>query len=735
MVEQRHINDWFWYWMTPLILAVITIATYIPSLTYEFQFDDEPNILKFYDIRFLTFNDVFFSSSRWISKWVSAWSYHFGRFEPFVYRCANVGFHALTGLIVYYFFLFCLSKIDRDSFFYKNARILSALTAGVFLLHPVQTQTVSYIVQGQMEGLAGLMVMATLLSFVLFAQARNTAWQAIMLICAYGFAFLACGTKEIAIVTPFLVLLTDWFFIAQGNFNSLKRRWLIHVGFFSLVLGIYVWFLGKNYFIQAFGLQLQTDNIPGNCLTEQVGQKIVPYDYCISQFKVILHYLFIFVWPFSICMEYDMHIERSFDGLNVIVPFLTLIFIVGLIGYLLRGSKKNLVAFGLLWFFISIAPRSTIIPSWELVVDYKTYIASIGWIFIIVSFLLWVYQTQAQAVAALRQRGVQILAICFLGACLVSLTVTRNYVWKDSYDFWYDIVTKAPSKARSHNNFGCQLLKRDKYMEALAYFKRAIRMEPGYYDPYNNLAYAYGALNKIDQAIWALREGIRIYPYQPKVYNNLATYLIMKGDYEIAVKAAEQAIELYPYYGKAYFNKGRALMQLDQLEEARECFKKSCLEADFDNVIQGYAMYGDLSLKLNKPDDAIVAFNKVLEMQPDPKALFFLGNAYYQKEDYKNATAHYERSLAMAPENTNIAHNLCQVYLEDNQPIKALEYVRQMEQNADLYPDLDLQKAYAQHLLGNNKQAIMILEAFTKRSQPADLLIQAMNMLQKIRGN
>ncbi|OGB96844.1 hypothetical protein A3F06_00525 [candidate division TM6 bacterium RIFCSPHIGHO2_12_FULL_36_22] len=734
MLESKH-KALFWYLASPIILAILTIATYLPSLRYAFQFDDEPNILKFYEIRYLNFRDIFLCNSRWISKWVSVWSYHLGKFEPFFYRCANVSFHVITGLIVYYFFFIGLQNLDKNSFFQKNARILAFLVSGVFLLHPVQTQTVSYIVQGQMEGLAGLFVMATLLCFLLFNHVKSPAasysWGAAMYICA----FLSCGTKEIAIVTPFLILLTDWFLVAQGSWESLKKRWVLHASIFGLVWGMYIWFLGKNYFIQVFGFQLQTENIPGNCLTQEVGEKIVPLYYFMSQFKVILHYLAIFLWPFSICMEYDWKLEPSIDSFGFIVPFFGVLFIVALIGYLLRGNKKNLVAFGLLWFFICISPRSSIIPSWELIVDYKTYLGCIGWLFILVSGLLYLYQSQTKHLPVLQKQVSKIVALCLLAAILIMLTVSRNSVWESSYKFWEDIVLKAPGKARSHNNFGCQLLEKERYREALPYFKRAIRMEKGYFDPYNNLAFAYGALGRIDQAIWALKQGLQIWPYQPKVYNNLATYLIMKSDYDIAIKAAAQAIELYPYYGKAYFNKGRAHLALDQNEEAWECFKKCCTEADFDNVTQGYQLYGDLSLKLGKLDDAIFAFSKLFEIEKQPSTLFYLGNAYYHKKDYPQAIKYYTQSLATVPNNTNIMHNLCECYLEDQQPHMALNIIKDLEKFPNRYPDTPLQKAWAHSQLGNKKLAIQIINEFINSSPSGDYLTQAMQMLQQIQAS
>lgn len=257
-------------------------------------------------------------------------------------------------------------------------------------------------------------------------------------------------------------------------------------------------------------------------------------------------------------------------------------------------------------------------------------------------------------------------------------------------------------------------------------------MEKGYFDPYNNLAFAYGALGRIDQAIWALKQGLQIYSYQPKVYNNLATYLIMKNEYDIAVKAAGQAIELYPYYGKAYFNKGRAHLALDQNEEAWNCFKTCCTAADFDNETQGYELYGSLSLKLGKYDDAIFAFSKLFEIEKSPSILFQLGNAHYHKKDYPQAIKCYRQSLATAPNNTNIMHNLCECYLEDNQPHMAINMIKEMEKSGTRYPDTGLQKAWAYSQLGDKNMAIQTLNRFINTSPSGDYLTQAMQMLHKL---
>ena len=117
--------------------------------------------------------------------------------------------------------------------------------------------------------------------------------------------------------------------------------------------------------------------------------RITPWAYCISEFKVILHYLWIFIWPFNMSVEYDWVLSKGFFAPDCLFPFLALVLIGYFVYRLLKKDSVNLVAFGIIWFMICIAPRSSIIPSAELIVDYKTYAASFGWLFVLACGLVW----------------------------------------------------------------------------------------------------------------------------------------------------------------------------------------------------------------------------------------------------------------------------------------------------------------------------------------------------------
>ena len=216
----------------PIILAISAALSYYSSLNYELQFDDIANINKHFQIRHYTFSKLFFSGSRWISYWLNSLYYTIGKFDPFYFRLGNVTIHTLNGILIFFILLNILTRLPYASFFKRNAYFASVLTALFFILHPAQTQTISYVIQGQLEGLASLFMLSVILCFLHFTQTK-TFWLRIMLATLFfALIILVTGTKEIAIVTPALLLLIDWFFVARASFADLKKRWWLHLSSF-----------------------------------------------------------------------------------------------------------------------------------------------------------------------------------------------------------------------------------------------------------------------------------------------------------------------------------------------------------------------------------------------------------------------------------------------------------------------------------------------------------------------
>lgn len=663
-INSQSITTYSWWYVivAPIFLLFATITAYYSSLHYAFQFDDVANITKHFNIRHYSLSSLFFSGTRWISYWLNAVHYHIGKFDPFSYRVGNVIIHTTSGLLIFFILFVSLSRLRKNSFFKQHALSLSLLTSLLFLLHPVQTQTVSYVIQGELEGMAMLGTLLMVFSFMIASMNKSSVLKFVSLTVTFITALLICGTKEIAMVSPVLLLLFDWFFIAQGNVKELKQRLMWHAIVCSIVWIGYLYLLKPTFFLDIFGLRMELKNNIGNIITPHITDKITPIPYCISQFKVILHYLWIFVWPFNICVEYDWKLCRSFFAPDCIVPLAILLALAGYTVYLLRKDKQNLAVFGLIWFMVAVLPRSSIVPSCELIVDYKTYLGSFGILFLlasgIIKLIVMICKRMPSYLPIATSAATGILALG-LGAA----TTHRNHVWESGTKFWGNIIQNAPGKARAYNNYGVELSQNmGKYAESIPYFQRAIDMDPLYPDPHNNIAVAFAAVGKIDDGIKALQQALRINPYHPEGYNNLASFLIQKKEYAEAEKALGNALRLRPHYGKAYFNMGRVFLEQGLQEKAWENFKKCCTQADLDTDL-GFSAYGQASVLVKKYDEAIVAYRKALEINPrNNESMFGLGNAYFLSKDYTQAVQVYEQLVRANPKEGRAWYNLGEAY-------------------------------------------------------------------------
>jgi tetratricopeptide (TPR) repeat protein len=719
----HEMTHWYHYIIPPSILSFITFLFYFPSRNYEFQFDDIANIIKYYDIRRNSLRDLFFADSRWIGKWLNGIHYSISKFNPYSYRIGNIIQHIILGNIIFFFVFLALRNLKKPSFFKKHAFSLACMTAALFLLHPVQTQTVSYVIQGKLEGVATFFIVCMAFCFWIAYTTRSKVLSACMTILFFALAVLSSGSKEIAIMSPWLMLLIDWFFVAQGSWSEMRKRWFFHAASFLTTYACYLYFLKPEYFTAILCFKHHVPNNLGNVITSTPLEHITPFAYCISEFKVILHYLWIFIWPFNISVEYDWVLSKGFLAPDSLFPFLVLVCMGYIVYKILKYDRTNLIAFGICWFMVCIAPRSSIIPSAELIVDYKTYAASLGWLFVLAAGMVWLAINLIEFFIRNSQRAQQIAytaaAIC-LAIGMGFATMQRNTVWRSGLEFWGNMLKNAPGKPRIYNNYGVELSqKQQKYAESIPYFKKAIAMDRYYPDPHNNLAVVYAYLNRIDDAIAEMVEGLKINPNYPEGHNNLAAFYIQKKDYLKAEESLNIALKLRPTYGKAYYNRARVFMEQNKIEQALSDLKSACTKADFDTDF-GFYVYGKFALDHKYYDDAIFAFNQFIKLDPrNAEGFFNLGNAYHLSEKFTQAIGAYQQALTLAPGDVRYCINIGESYMKLNEFEKALSYFEKF----DMYkaPYVALRIAECCMKLGNQSKAIEVLEKTLQAPVDANL--------------
>ena len=678
------------YLLVPLGLLVgLTVAYYAPSFSYPFQFDDIANISKNFEIRQLSMPTHFVAGPRWMGYWFDNVTFQIARFDPFYYRVIGLLIHLLAGCSLFFLIYMLCRGLKRNAFLADNALPISFCTAGLFLLHPVQTQTVSYVIQARIEGLATLFVILTILLFVIGMRINNLVGKGLVFLLAFATSYLACGAKELVIVLPFLAVLVDWFFIAEQNFASFKKRFFLYLALGVIVIGTMLRFLGGFAFLkQVFTLSMSTPNNRGNVLTDYAYDHITAGAYFISQFKVVLHYFVMFFVPLGLCVEYDWKLSHGFFAPDALFPFIALATLLGFVAYYAIRKQHSFFTFSVLWFLISVAPRSSIIPSSEMIVDYKSYLASVGVLFLI-SVLLVKLATFVLHMATEHTSQLQ-FATRRLGMIGVMLTVVgfsayeRNKVWSSAEAFWGDIIKKAPLKARVHNNYGVSLAEQGDYNGAIPHYLRAIELDRYYSDPLNNVSVSYTHVGEYEKAIGTLTQAISLFPGYPEAHNNRGSIKLRLKRYEAAERDFRIAIALRPHYGKAHYNMGRMFNELGESEKAWEAFR-GATQGDLDTV-EGFHTYAQMSIRVQKYDAAIDGFQQQLQalasrhnISPAKRAeteesiLFNLANAHFMNKQLDHAEKIYERLVVMDSKEPRYVHNIGEVQFTRGEFPKAFE--------------------------------------------------------------
>jgi tetratricopeptide (TPR) repeat protein len=160
---------------------------------------------------------------------------------------------------------------------------------------------------------------------------------------------------------------------------------------------------------------------------------------------------------------------------------------------------------------------------------------------------------------------------------------------------------------------------------------------------------------QLDQAEAAYKEILVKHPSVAEVHYNLGYVYSQKKDWPAAEAAYLKAIEIRPAYGEAYTALSRVYRDSGQAAKATEILNKAAAENKADPKVQ-FGVAVDL-LNSGKPEEAVAAFQKVLEIDPNyADAYFHLGTLAVGQNKIPEAIGHLEKFLAMNPSNTqNVA--------------------------------------------------------------------------------
>ncbi|MBM3253265.1 MAG: tetratricopeptide repeat protein [Candidatus Omnitrophica bacterium] len=601
------------------LLLLLGIPLYLHTFSSPFIFDGVTYIEENASIRNLKdLGAIFrFWPTRFITFLSFAINYYFHKTEVFGYHLVNLSLHLGTAILVFWFILLLFStpKInDRDTV--GNSRLIAFLSALIFVCHPIQTQAVTYIYQ-RTSSLAGLFYLLTLCFYLKARLLYNkTLVFYLFYIASLITTLLGMFTKETVFTLPFLILLLEIYFLKKEGRLTLK-----YVLPFLLLLVVIplTLILTKTVYFKAQGI-LADKNIP-----------LQPRYYFLTQFKVFITYIRLLFIPINQNLDYDYPISKSLFEIPTFIS-LVLLFII-LITTLRLYSRYPLISFGILWFFLSLLPESSLITLNDVINEHRLYLPMVGFSLFLITSLYHLLRDNLRLF---------IVLIAILLVFYSSLTYFRNIIWKDELTLWSDTVEKSPNKARPYNGRGTAYSKKGQYEKAIADFTKALEINPKYISVYNNRGDAFSKKEEYEKAIADFTEALKVDPEHASTYYNRGTIYAKKAEYEKAIADFTEALKINPRDEETLNNRGATYAQKGQYDKAISDFTEGLKIKPEDITL--YINRGAAYSKKAEYEKAISDFNKILTLDPKyPDAYYNLANIYLIKKEYGKAEEYVEK--------------------------------------------------------------------------------------------
>ncbi len=698
----------------PLLLVAAGTAVYAHTFAVPFVFDDVHAIVRNLRIRSLT--PALLASSRPLVETSLALNYALGGLHVAGYHVLNLVVHLGCGLLLF--------DVARRTF--RLTQVLPGredaaafFAALFFLVHPLQTESVTYVIS-RSELLMALCYLATL-DLVLLAEVmperRFALWSAAIATCGLGMT-----AKPIMATAPVAVWwLSTWVLVppprAGLSFASAPPeragppRWPLHLGLAATWLILAALLAAGPHPGAGFDIDLE------------------PLEYFRTQLGVTWHYFRLLVWPTGQTLDYDWPLAARWGSATVLVPALGWVVLLTLLFWLARGRRRA-ATFWLGFALLALVPSSSVIPIADLVFEHRMYLTVGG--FAVLAALA------GGGAAAWAPRPVIVLGIA-VASTLAVLTVARNEVWSDPIALWTDALVKAPAKQRIYRNLaeayqrsGDQAGMRRVALAEIEALQRLQRARPADGSVLTGLANALARVGRIDEAVAAVSESLRLEPRDPvtraaygallmqlarpeeavpqlemaealiegrtgwtdrdtmrivqgnlgwayaavgrtkealhvlrqaaadddvSALNNLGSVLGRVGEWEEAERVLARARERDPNDPNVESNLGWVYANLGRLEEADALLEKAILQQPGEPSAHGNL--GWVRLRAGDPAGALHALDMAQSLEPDnPWVVNMRGVAYARLGEWAQAVAAFERALRLVPDSTLARENL-----------------------------------------------------------------------------
>ena len=509
-------------------------------------------------------------------------NYALGGTNVWGYHALNLAVHILAGLTLLGIVRRTLRQPRLRERFAAVANELALAVAVIWTVHPLQTESVTYIVQ-RAESIVGLFYLLMLYCFIRAAESpRPRVWYGLCVsACALGMA-----SKEVMMSAPLMVLLYDRTFVAGSFAQAWRKRWRWHAG------------LACTWIVAGW-LALGVGDRGGTAGFGTGG--ILWWQYALTQCWALGRYLWLCVWPRGLVFDYGTGLITAPAE---VIPY-ALILAALLAGTVLGLVYRPQLGFLGAWFFMILAPSSSAVPvASQTIAEHRMYLPLAA---VIVLGVMGIH-------ALVGRRTVAVVAVLAVG--LGFLTVQRNEDYRSELAIWADTVAKRPENPRAHNNLGKALGQAGRIPEAIEHLERALRIKPDdNAEAHNNLGNALRQAGKIEEAIGHYEQALWIGPDFAEAHYNLGIALAQVGKIEEAITHYEQALRIEPDFAEAHYNLGLALSRIGKIQDAIGHYEQTLrLKPDY---AEAHYNLGAALVRLGRLPEAMGHWEQALRIKPD----------------------------------------------------------------------------------------------------------------------
>jgi protein O-mannosyl-transferase len=538
----------WWPWVAAAAALFLTFTIYGPALNGPFVLDD----------RYLPFFNPLFQHAPLIG-WLPSgarpmlnltfWINHqLSGTEPYPYHVTNVFLHFLVAVLAALIAMRLLEAVPPAGAGRppgSGVRALGIFAGALFLVHPVQSESVAY-VASRSEVLSVLFFYAAYCVF-LYSGTESFTWTRALFITVLFACALA--SKQHTLTLPLLLLLTDLYWRKGG----VRAHWRLYSVLGTAALGgaLFVWrFLGMS---NSAGLNVQG---------------MTPLSYFFTQCRVVWIYTRMFFLPFGQNADPEVALSNGLLEHGAILALAAWI-AVAVAAWMFR-KRWPLACFGVFVYLLLLAPTSSFIPIQDVMQERRLYLPFIGLALVCLEFLRRLPQ----------KRRVLMEAPALL--VLAMLTYQRSELWGDSLALWQDTAEKSPGKVRPRFQLAFAYGERGQFDKASENYEIAARLAPPDYALLVDWGKALEDSGRLEEALGIFKKASAL-EFDPQAWVLMAEIRGKQHHVEEALEALERAERINPRYEQTFAIRGNVYESAGNFAAAAQQYQRA-LAFDPSNV-------------------------------------------------------------------------------------------------------------------------------------------------------